>query len=274
MRMRKFSENSGLYGGKMKIALIQSRILWEDKDANISGFREIVSTHPDVDLFLLPEMSFTGFSMNTALTAESRRETASVIREIAAANSVSIGFGWVRRTDQKCENVYSIIGKNGALISEYVKIHPFSWSGEDKYFTGGNRIPVFRMNDIPFAAFICYDLRFPELFRAVCKDVHAVILPANWPGKRSEHWKILLRARAIENRMYVFAVNCVGMMNDVYYSGDSCVIDPNGEVLMSLSDQEGVLIYDYHDDTEAFRETFPVLSDIRPDFSVSYEAYP
>ena len=250
----------------MKIALIQRQIIWEDKEKNISGIEKSISDNPDADLYLLPEMSFTGFSMNTSKTAEFGRETAARIGRIAVENDVSIGFGWVRYKGSKCENVYSIIDNNGNLISEYSKIHPFSYSGEDKYFSAGNRIEVFYIDEIPFSTFICYDLRFPELFRMICKDVHAVIIPANRPAKRSEHWKTLLRARAIENQVYIFAVNCVGIMNEVYYSGDSCIINPNGDVLMSLSDQEGVLKYDFIDDTDQYRKAFPVLNDITTGF--------
>ncbi len=249
----------------MKIALVQSHIEWEDKERNISRIDEIITDHSDSDFFLFPEMSFTGFSMNTVKTGEKKRETAAKICELAARHHVCIGFGWVRQTDEKCENVYSVTDRDGGIISEYVKIHPFSYSGEDRYFTGGNDVSVYKVEGIPFSSFICYDLRFPEIFRQVCKKTHAIIIPANWPAKRAEHWKTLLRARAIENQVYVFAVNCVGEMNGLYYSGDSCVIDPNGDIIMSLSDKEGVLEYDFTDDAEKYRKRFPVLDDIRCD---------
>ena len=248
----------------IRTALVQSHIFWEDRDRNISRFEKIVSDNSDIDLFLLPEMSFTGFSMNTVKTGERSRETMMMIREIAIRYKKFIGFGWVRQSGEKCENVYTILDQNGQEISEYVKIHPFSFSGEDQFFSGGNSLSVYRISGIPFSTFICYDLRFPELFRTVCRDVHAVILPANWPAKRSEHWKALLKARAIENQIYILAINCVGEMDGLYYSGDSCVIDPNGDVLMSLSDQEGILKYDLTDDTDRFRSAFPVLKDMRP----------
>lgn len=256
----------------MKIALVQSHIIWENRELNLSRFERSVSENTDADVFLLPEMSFTGFSMDTAKTADPKRETVSRVRAAAERYKVSIGFGWVRKTDGKCENVYTIVGRDGRVISEYAKIHPFSYSGEDQYFTGGSRIAVYRIGGIPFTTFICYDLRFPELFRTVCKDVHAVIIPANWPAKRSGHWKTLLKARAIENQVYIFAVNCVGEMAGQYYSGDSCVIDPNGDVLTELSDQEGVLKYELKDDTESYRRAFPVLNDIRTDFSLCFDS--
>lgn len=246
----------------MKIALVQSHIVWEDKAENIRNFEQTLSENPGTDLFLLPEMSFTGFSMNTAKTGEGKRETAEKISGLAIRYNTAIGFGWVRRTEEKCENVYTILGIRGQLVSEFVKVHPFSFSGEDRYFSGGKELSIFRFCGVPFSVFICYDLRFPELFRAVCRNVHAVIIPANWPAKRSEHWKTLLRARAIENQVYILAVNCAGEMDGVYYSGDSCVIDPNGEVKYSLSDREGVITFEFNDEADRFRRTFPVLNDI------------
>ncbi len=247
----------------MNIALVQSHIIWEERDLNLERFAQIISCHPGIDFFLLPEMSFTGFSMNTAKTADYEQKTSAEIKKLAVLNRVSIGFGWVRKSDEKCENVYTIMDSHGRIISEYVKIHPFSYADEDKYYSGGNEVSVYKLDGIPLSTFICYDLRFPEIFRLVCKDVHAVIIPANWPGKRAEHWKTLLKARAIENQVYIFAVNCVGEMYGQYYSGDSCIINPNGDVIKSLSDKEGVITYDFEDDVEKYRKNFPVLTDIK-----------
>ncbi len=160
-----------------------------------------------------------------------------------------------------------------------MKIHPFSFSGEDQYFRGGEEIKTFTLphfamdgqdnkedqKHLTFTTFICYDLRFPELFRLVAGSVDAVIIPANWPARCSKHWKALLKAHAIENQVYIFAINCFGDMGGQYYSGDSCVINPDGEVLLSLSDQEGTLIFDLQPDVGQYRNSFPVLKDRRED---------
>ena len=247
----------------MKIALIQSHIEWEDKARNLTKLEDVLTSHPGAELYLLPEMSFTGFSMNTALTADHGTETTDRVRELAVRHHTAIGFGWTRAAGEKCQNVYTIIGPDGKVITEYVKIHPFSYSGEDRYFTGGDRVITADIAGIPFSVFICYDLRFPEIFREICEDVHAVIIPANWPAKRAEHWKTLLRARAIENQVYIFAVNCAGETGGIPYSGDSCVIRPDGTIAASLSGAEGVVTYEFTDDTQAFRSVFPVLQDRR-----------
>ncbi len=249
----------------MKIALLQTHICWENKTENISKLEKVISDNPDTEAFFLPEMSFTGFSMNIGKTVDRDRKTVAEMKKIASRYNTAIGFGWVRPAGEKCENIYTVVDNNGKVISEYAKIHPFSYSAEDMFFKGGTHLSVFELGGVPFTVFICYDLRFPELFRYVCDDVHAVIIPANWPAKRSEHWKTLLRARAIENQIYVFAVNCFGDQNSQYYSGDSCVITPDGDVCASLSDQEGVIRYEFIDNVEQYRKNFPVLKDRKDD---------
>lgn len=244
----------------MKIALVQSHIVWEDKVKNLCSFERIVQKNSNIDLFLLPEMSFTGFSMNTAITGEENEETKHNIAEICKKFDVAAGFGWVKHKI-KSENHYTIIGKNGEDVSDYVKIHPFSFSGEDKCFISGNKLSYFALNDIVFSNFICYDLRFPELFCIASKKAHAIIVPANWPSKRCEHWNTLLKARAIENQVYILAVNCVGDMGGLNYSGDSCVVAPDGEVIVSSHGAETVLIFDMADNVQQFRDDFPTYKD-------------
>ena len=249
----------------MKIALAQTHIIWENKKLNIDKAKNIISTQvtAGVDAIFFPEMSFTGFSMNTSVTRESDDQTINEIRDIAQEFHTTIGFGWVKDCGQTCENHYTVLNCDGETISDYAKIHPFSYSGEDKYFRGGNKLSIFTIGDVPFTSFICYDLRFPELFRKAALKIHAIIIPANWPAQRSEHWKILLRARAIENQAYIFAINCFGYMHGQYYSGGSCVINPNGTVLETLSDEEGIITFDFNDDVLKYRSAFPVFQDIR-----------
>ncbi len=249
----------------MKISIVQPCIVWENKERNIDKAVDVIEKHKDSTILLFPEMSFTGFSMHTDLTAECDGYTVERIKRIAKEYRVHIGFGWVRtgNIDHKCENVYTIIDPTGGIVSEYTKIHPFSYSGENERFTGGSELKRYYLNGIPFSTFICYDLRFPEVFRLVADYAHVVIVPACWPERRSEHWKSLLKARAIENQVYVIGINCQGEIGGLYYSGDSCVINPNGVILDILSDKEGVIDYELVDDVEDYRREFPVLRDRR-----------
>lgn len=249
----------------MRIAIFQNHISWENKEKNYLCLEQKLKELSDKcpQLVLLPEMSFTGFSMNTNLTGESSMETVSVISSYAKKHGVAIGFGWVKNCGEKAENHYSIVDKSGSVISDYVKIHPFSFSGEDKKFKGGEEINVFEFDGIKFSTFICYDLRFPEVFQIASKKAHVIIVPANWPRKRREHWKCLLRARAIENQVYIIGVNCVGDIGGVEYSGDSCVINPNGEVLIESFGEDSMIMYELLDDVDHFRNAFRVKDDRR-----------
>ncbi len=249
----------------MKVTLYQMKIAWEDKETNYIRMEKTLkdASERGTDLFLLPEMSFTGFSMNIGITKESDGRTMEKMAGLARKYHTSIGFGWVKDCKEKAENHYTVVDKEGVILSDYVKIHPFSYSGEDRWFRGGEDIVFFLLDEIIFSCFICYDLRFPEIFRAASKYAGAILVSANWPESRSMHWKCLLRARAIENQVYIIAVNCTGEMNGVYYSGDSCMIGPDGKVLCQLSNQEGILEYELRNDVWEVRDKFPVRADCR-----------
>lgn len=247
----------------MKIALYQTNICWEDKEKNYIQLEERLGGTKNIDLFLLPEMSFTGFSMNTEKTKENDFKTVNRMSDYAKKYHTAIGFGWVKDCGEKSENHYTIVDKEGNAISDYAKIHPFSFSGEDKKFQGGQKIDIFEFDGIMFSTFICYDLRFPEIFQIASKKAHVILVPANWPQKRSEHWKCLLRARAIENQVYIIAVNCIGEIGGLNYSGDSCVINPNGEVLIESFGKAGIIVYELDNDVLDFRSDFPIKKDRR-----------
>ena len=249
----------------MKVCLAQTNIIFEDKNKNLIKAKKLISdaSTKGQDLILFPEMSFTGFSMNTKLIGESDNETLKMMSNLAKEYNINIGFGWVKKDDEGYHNIYSIVNRNGKEVADYAKIHPFSYSKEDLFYKAGEELCVFELDNIKMAVFICYDLRFPELFRAVAGKVSMVIIPANWPAKRSNHWKTLLTARAIENQVYIMAVNCQGDMGGQYYSGDSCIINPNGDVIESISDCEGLIDCELADDVAQYRENFPVLKDRR-----------
>lgn len=249
----------------VKIALAQTEIIWENKEENFRIAQEYImrASKNDVDLILFPEMSFTGFTMNTQYSAENDGYTCYAMKKIAQKYKIHIGFGWVKEGKEKAENHYTILDIYGNILSDYVKIHPFSYSNEDCYFCGGDKLSHFCIDGIPFSTFICYDLRFPEVFQIASQDAHFIIIPANWPKRRREHWNTLLRARAIENQVYIIAINCIGEnIGGLEYSGDSCVINPNGDVVMK-AEGEGLWICDIYDDVEKYRSDFPVKQDRR-----------
>ena len=248
----------------MKIAVCQLDIRFEDKEKNLTRAEKFIhqAASDQAALILFPEMSFTGFSMNTIFTGEEHGETLERIREIALREKIAIGFGWVKGRTQ-AENHYTIVDENGKVLEDYVKIHPFSYSGENEFFVKGSRPGSFIYKGIPFGISICYDLRFPELYQQLSKEAHVILVPANWPVRRRSHWRTLLQARAIENQTYMIGINCYGRQEELYYSGNSSVVTPQGEVLFDIEDREEMQIIELTDDVATCRADFPVKEDRR-----------
>jgi len=248
----------------MKAALAQTHIFWENKELN---FNKVISfarlaKEKAADIIFFPEMSLTGFSMNTKATAEgSSQNTIEKTRELCRNEKIAVGIGWTKRGDKKAENHYTVINRNGRICSDYVKIHPFSYAGETDYFKGGNEIRYFEMGGYTWSTFICYDLRFPEIFQIASQKADIIVVPANWPAKREEHWKTLLKARAIENQCYVLGINCVGMIENVSYSGYTSAYSPNGMCLYELSNEEGLVFVELNHEELEICNSFPVKKD-------------
>jgi predicted amidohydrolase len=151
-------------------------------------------------------------------------------------------------------------------MQRYQKIHPFSFGDENQHYRPGDRVVTWDVEGLRITPFVCYDLRFPEPFRLAADDTDAFVVIANWPERRREHWRTLLRARAIENQAYVLGVNRVGEGGGLVYSGDSAAIDPLGRTLVEASEREAVLVADVEPGAVAsWRSTFPALKDRRPE---------
>jgi predicted amidohydrolase len=151
-------------------------------------------------------------------------------------------------------------------VLRYAKIHPFTFGGEHRVYTGGDRIVTARVGELSVTPFVCYDLRFPEPFRLAAPETDLFAVVANWPDARREAWRTLLRARAIENLCFVAGVNRAGDGGGLRYAGDSALISPWGEVLAEAGPGEAVLVADA--DPAAVRDArakFPALADRRPE---------
>lgn len=249
----------------MKLGLVQSNILWEDKKENMRLARKWAkrANEAGVKLLLFPEMSFTGFSMDVGKIGETKGETIAFLKELAREYQMHVGAGWSELTGEKGKNHYTIVNASGEVVLDYVKMHPFSYSGEDRYYEAGDHYEVVTLEDTTLSVFICYDLRFPRNFWLAAEKAHLIIVPANWPKRRIEQWKTLLKARAIENQVYIAAINCVGDVGSIEYSGASCFVHPKGEMLAIAEDQEELIVIDWEDDVDKLREKFPVHADRR-----------
>lgn len=250
----------------MKIALAQMNIEFENKLKNKEKCLSFIKNAKDKasDLIIFPEMTLTGFSMNTAYISEDNNETLNWFKAQASHNKLFIGFGHVVNEANKCKNRFTIVSPIGKVLLSYDKIHPFSYSLEDKYYEGGNTIVYTQIGDFNVSPFICYDLRFPEIFQIASKESNLITVAANWPKSRRDNWITLLKARAIENQCYVAGVNAIGVIDGFEYSGDSIIIDPIGNILAKAEQKEQLVITDInHKEVIRFRTHFSIKNDRR-----------
>lgn len=256
----------------MKIALVSLDQVWEDKKANqikCQNFIERASKF-NCELIIFPEMTLTGFSMNTQLIKESlvQSHTIEFFSLQAKQNKIAIAFGVVFEKEDKATNNLVIIDHTGQLLSIYAKIHPFSFSGEDNYYSGGNELVSCLIREANIGLTICYDLRFPEVFQALSNNCNIILNIANWPERRIRHWDALLEARAIENQIFMIGVNRKGFDgNNHQYVKSSSIYNPLGERMAPLHIDHDMDIYDLNlGDTDSARKSFPVKQDRKTEF--------
>lgn len=252
----------------MKIALMQMNIVWEDKEKNLMKAEELLGKAQTwgCELALFPEMFSTGFSMENERISEALAgPVLSRLCQMARSFSIAIIAGIAVKIDKQFENRAYIINSSGEVLDFYTKNYSFSYSGEDKKYTSGEKQIVFELNEVPSSVFICYDLRFPEIFRKVAKYVSLIFVIANWPDSRIDQWDILLKARAIENQCFIIAVNRKGRdQNGLNYNGHSQVINPLGlDVDLFRLDGECRCFEIDEGETAFVRERFPFLKDCK-----------
>lgn len=220
----------------LKVTLIQAKQKWEDKDVNLTHFNKMLSEIENpTDLIVLPEMFQTAFTMNAKDMAETMD---------------GASLTWLKQKSREKEAAITaslIIEENGNYYNRMVFVTPdlkvqyydkrklFTLAKEQDHYTPGQENTIVNYKDWKILLQVCYDLRFPEVSRNKVHngsyDYDAIVYVANWPEKRSLHWKVLLQARAVENQCYVIGLNRVGEdANNLSYSGDSCFISPLGEI--------------------------------------------
>ncbi|HYV27882.1 MAG TPA: carbon-nitrogen family hydrolase [Candidatus Eisenbacteria bacterium] len=256
----------------MKIYCCQFDIAWENKPANCAKVRSLLADTKPLpgSLVLLPEMFATGFSMNVSGIAEGKSSpTAEFLAQTAREFGVFLLGGLVTKsTDGRGLNQAVAFSPDGKELARYNKIQTFTLGGETANYAAGNEIVTFTWQNIVVAPFICYDLRFPELFRLAARrgpELFTVI--AEWPVMRIHHWVALLQARAIENQAYVAGVNRCGRDPKLIYNGRTLIVSPRGEILVDAGDGERVISAELNlDDLRTYRKEFPALPDMRQDY--------
>jgi len=256
----------------MKIYCCQFNIEWENKTANFAKVRALLAAEkPEPGaLVLLPEMFATGFSMNIAGIAEKQGgPSEKFLAETARDLGVFLMGGIVTAGEQeRGRNEAVIFSPRGDLVGRYCKAQPFTLGGESDHYEAGGEVVIVPWQGFSLAPFICYDLRFPELFRsAVRRGANLITVIANWPVARIQHWVTLLQARAIENQAYVAGVNRCGTDPKLTYTGRSLIVNPGGEIMVEAGAEESVIKADIDlKKVLSFRADLPFLNDIRSDY--------
>lgn len=255
----------------MKLTLIQTDIIWEDKIRNLEKMGEMISSIPGgTDLVILPEMFNTGFSMNPAELAEPTESvTFDWMHDIAAKINSGVCGSYIVSESGRFYNRWIFVSPDGEVWI-YDKRHLFSMSGEEALFTRGEKRIVFNFRGIRISPNVCYDLRFPVWSRNR-NDYDLLINSANWPESRSEVWITLLKARALENQCFVAGVNRIGIDGaGISYCGDSMILGPKGETIAEgKQNEESIVSGDISiDELSGFRRKFPVWKD-GDDFTIN-----
>ncbi len=230
----------------MKVAVVQHDICWEDRGATLSRVAPMVAAAADrgAVFVILPELFAVGFTMATDRVAEAPNgpTTEWLVAQASTHGVWLCGSVPVRPVGgDRPANTFVLAGPAGQL-HRYAKRHPFAFAGEDRHYSAGDDAPTIDVDGLRVSPAICYDLRFADQFWAQAPDTDCYVVVANWPSSRRDHWRTLLRARAIENQAYVVGANRVGRSGDgLDHVGDSLVVDPMGEVLAEAGAAEGIV---------------------------------
>ncbi|AJE04732.1 carbon-nitrogen family hydrolase [Geobacter pickeringii] len=254
----------------VKAGAVQFTVRLGDVDANMAYVREALGrlAARGCSLAVLPEMWDTGYAYREL--NELARRTPEVVAELGRLSEehgmVIVGSLPEPHGERVCNTAYVL--DRGRLLGSYRKIHLFSLLGEDRAFDGGENWLVVDTHVGRVGVFICYDLRFPELARRLAVEgAEIIVVPAEWPKPREEHWRALLRARAIENQLFVVAANCCGVQGKLDFFGSSLIIDPKGELLAEGGYEQCEISADLDfEQMEKWRQAIPCFADRKPEY--------
>ena len=260
----------------LRVALGEYDIGWHDPGTSLERARALVAdaARGGARLVVLPEMATTGFTMDraqaTPLAGGHAAQLASIaadagvwlIASVAATEPTPLGSGGEAT---RAVNAALVVDPTGTIVAVYRKQKLFAFAGEHEHYSPGDAPVIVTIEGVRIAPLVCYDLRFPELFRALARDVDAFVLVASWPAARRLHWDTLTRARAIEDQAYVVAVNRTGSGGNIAYDGGSVAWDPWGERAAEAAAPNGTRLVDIDPARVAtIRRGYPFLDDYRP----------
>jgi predicted amidohydrolase len=252
----------------MRIAAVQHDIVWEDRDANFARLAPLVAraVGAGAEFVLLTETFSTGFSMTPGIGEPEGGPSARFLAGQAAEHGVWVAGSCpeIAADGELPYNSLVLAGPDGT-VHRYRKLHPFTHAGEHERFRAGEKPATLRVGDLRVTPFICYDLRFANVFWEAAPQTDVYLVPANWPSPRRHHWQTLLQARAIENQAYVIGCNRVGVAGDgTEHIGDSRIVSPTGELLATAAGGETIVLADVHAaEVAATRDRFRFLPDRR-----------
>ncbi len=262
---------------KKKIALIQMQAALAEPESNFTHAEELMEKAMEAgpDILVLPETWNTGFYIShklKPLADVNGERTIRLCSSFARKHHVNIVAG--SSAVLVGEDVYNrsfIFDREGNIVDSYDKIHGFSYAHEPVFFKGGDHLVSFHLDGLSCSMVLCYDVRFPELVRRSVLESHADLffIPAAWPEARLFHWTLLNQARAVENQVYLCAVNQGGLSGKTQYAGNSALLDPWGNDICRLGREEGIAFGEIDTDVmEEIRNTINVFRDRRPEIDI------
>lgn len=240
--------------------------VWEDPEKTLEKAEGFVrhAAASGADIICFPEQFATGWDPTSHKnTDDMSGPVISSLRKAARETRISIIGSLREKSHPFPRNTAVVINRDGSFLTSYAKIHLFSPAGENRAFTPGTELGIFTLGSLKCGMAICYDLRFPELFRLYASQgVQAVFVPAAWPVSRIRHWELFISARAAENQMYVVGVNTTGKTPVDTYAGSSMTADPNGTIISRADHPEQLLFADLDPAViNAARAALPVHQD-------------
>lgn len=246
----------------LNVSVVQANLHWENTEANLAMFDDMLAAAPASDMFILPEMFTTGFSMKPEkFAAETFERGVEWMKGIAAKKNAAI-VGSLMAPDRSGYFNRLLFVKPDGTYSQYNKKHLFGLGSETEHYKAGDQLLLVDYLGWKICPLICYDLRFPVWSRNT-HNYDVLIYVANWPQRRAHHWRTLLPARAVENQTYVLASNRIGTDgNNFEHSGDSMIIDFNGSIIHEAVNEPKILSHQLSKaELLNYRAALPFLAD-------------